>query len=68
MVELQLKFRILPEAGSGHERRSHHAAHANQNTPTRTAHAFPHKQDARKLILYCSYDTTVKYQTLYQGA
>src|SRR5262249_10272709 len=45
VVELQPEFSILREAGSGHEWRSQHAAHANQNAPTRTAQPFPHKQD-----------------------
>jgi hypothetical protein len=40
VVELQPKFGILPEAGSCHEWRSHHAAHADQNAPTGAAHVF----------------------------
>src|SRR5262249_28220967 len=51
-----------PEARSSYRWRRQGAAHANQNTSTRTAHAF--RQDAKKLILVLSaYDTTVKYQT-----
>src|SRR5215510_12909648 len=40
VVKLQPEFSILPEAGPGHERRSKHAAHVNQNASTRAAHIF----------------------------
>jgi hypothetical protein len=49
VMKFQREFSILPEARSGHPWQSQGAAHANQNTSTRTTHVFP--QDAKKLIL-----------------